>query len=291
MLNIWQYTRMVGRLEKVVQRLYREDRIWKVVGLCVLVMCAFVTVGGFVSGGSSFRNGSFIAKKASSGSLSKSVSISKTGRVHMISNLFGNLMGSKGSEASARDSKWKELEAQPGELATFGAGCYWGTEKFFGIDFNKKFPGSVTATAVGFMGGANPNPTYREVCSGRTGHVEVLQMKYMPEVASFDKLCRFFFTFHDPTTPNRQGNDAGTQYASVIFYHDEKQREIAESVKTELQAKLSNGELKGVYAQNSVATEIRPASDFFAAQVDHQQYLEVNPFGYCNHGIRFEWNE
>ena len=128
-----------------------------------------------------------------------------------------------------------KLNKQPGEeLATFGAGCYWGTEKYFVTNLQKELGRYLLGQAVGFMSAdpdAKPNPTYREVCSGITGHVEVLHMRFDNRLVDYEKLVRFFFTFHDPTTWNKQGNDKGTQYASVIFYHNEKQREIAQMVK------------------------------------------------------------
>eukprot|EP00992_Anisonema_acinus_P009026 TRINITY_DN5211_c0_g1_i1.p1 TRINITY_DN5211_c0_g1~~TRINITY_DN5211_c0_g1_i1.p1 ORF type:complete len:188 (+),score=30.33 TRINITY_DN5211_c0_g1_i1:42-566(+) len=173
------------------------------------------------------------------------------------------------------------------ELATFGAGCYWGTEKFFVKDFQKRFPGSVNRVTVGFMGGSMENPDYRSVCSGKTGHVEVAQVEFDASKARFEDLARFFFTFHDPTTLNRQGNDVGTQYASVIFYHSEEQKKSAETIKAELQTRLSAGGLN--FQASEVATEIRKADVFFPAHDEHQAYLEKNPGGYCNHGIRFQW--
>ena len=99
--------------------------------------------------------------------------------------------------------------------ATLGAGCYWGTEKFLINDFNKKFPGSIDNGAVGFMGGAKKYPTYREVCSGKTGHVEVYDMEYDGKESTYENMLRFFFSFHDPTTIDRQGNDRGSQYVRI----------------------------------------------------------------------------
>jgi peptide-methionine (S)-S-oxide reductase len=121
-----------------------------------------------------------------------------------------------------------------GETLTVGAGCYWGTEKWyakhFAEDWKTNGDGAVLATAVGFMGppGVKPNPTYREVCSGTTGHVEVCQIRYDSTKTTYEDLVSHLFTFHDPTTANRQGNDVGSQYASVIFTHDETQKETAD---------------------------------------------------------------
>ena len=120
------------------------------------------------------------------------------------------------------------------EKATFGAGCYWGTEKYFKEDFGKKkFPTSAIEGKVGFMGltgKEKPDPSYRDVCSGTTGHVEVYDFTFKGDATTYEELCKHFFSFHDPTTLNRQGNDVGTQYGSVIFYHDDAQKDIAEKV-------------------------------------------------------------
>ena len=118
---------------------------------------------------------------------------------------------------------WPKI-SESTQLATFGAGCYWGTEKFYAKDYEKLFPGSILATKVGFMSVKEEKPevvpTYREVCTGTSPYVEVCQLLYDSKLTSFENICRFFFTFHDPTTHNYQGNDRGPQYASVIFYHN-----------------------------------------------------------------------
>eukprot|EP01035_Chromulina_nebulosa_P017171 gene17171-22687_t len=175
--------------------------------------------------------------------------------------------------------------------ACFGAGCYWGTEKFFKIDFgNKIAPGSIKHGAVGFMGPetAKKNPTYREVCSGTTQHVEVYDLEFNGDETTYENLVKHFFTFHDPTTKNRQGNDAGTQYASAIFYYDNKQKEIATRVKSELQSLVNSGKIR--YQGKTVETDIIPATIFYPAHDEHQAYLDKNPGGYCNHAYRFkEW--
>eukprot|EP00613_Pedinella_sp_CCMP2098_P009036 CAMPEP_0171659782 /NCGR_PEP_ID=MMETSP0990-20121206/43835_1 /TAXON_ID=483369 /ORGANISM="non described non described, Strain CCMP2098" /LENGTH=187 /DNA_ID=CAMNT_0012241419 /DNA_START=68 /DNA_END=631 /DNA_ORIENTATION=- len=175
--------------------------------------------------------------------------------------------------------------------ATLGAGCYWGTENYVKNTWGKD--GSVTRSAVGFMGGAGANPSYDAVCSGRTGHVEVLDVdladpKGAGPAVVYENLIRYFFQFHDPTTMNRQGNDAGTQYASVIFVYDEEQRRIATKVKGELQAHLDAGRLKAGFAGKTVSTTIVGAMPFYAAHNSHQDYLQKNPGGYCNHRIRFK---
>ena len=171
-------------------------------------------------------------------------------------------------------------------------GCYWGTEKYIVKDFQKKFPGSIKNAKVGFMSPdpkAMENPSYRQVCSGSTGHVEVLWVE-LSEASDkvYEELIRFFFQFHDPTTMNRQGNDAGTQYASVIFCADQKQKDIAERVKKELQELVTAGKVR--YAEREVVTGIFDLNPFYPAHEEHQAYLEKNPLGYCNHMYRFkEW--
>ena len=180
--------------------------------------------------------------------------------------------------------------------ACFGAGCYWGTEKFFFHMFGTKTDqgGSILKGKVGFMGpkDAPANPTYKEVCSGYTGHVEVYNCEYTGGADYYEKLVRFFFQFHDPTTHRRQGNDVGSQYASVIYCYDTAQSAIANKVKDELQALLDKGELSYAYQERKIMTEIRDATTFYPAHTEHQDYLSVNPGGYCNHRIRFsKWPE
>jgi len=172
-----------------------------------------------------------------------------------------------------------------------GAGCYWGTEKYIVKDFQKKFPGVIKDAKVGFMSphpNAMKNPSYRQVCSGSTGHVEVLNVDLgsdaTPEL--FEELIKFFFSFHDPTTLNRQGNDVGTQYASVIFCSDAEQTKIAEKVMAELQEAIDANKVSA-YQKSKVSTGVVPYTDFYAAHEEHQEYLSKNPLGYCNHRYRF----
>ena len=129
-------------------------------------------------------------------------------------------------------AKWNPTGSQ--ELATLGAGCFWGTEKYFANDFEKKHPGAVLGTSVGFMNpdpNAKPNPSYYSVCQGNTGHVEVLHMMFDNKVVSYEEVLKFFFMFHDPSTLDKQGNDSGSQYASAIFYHSKQQKQTAQKVK------------------------------------------------------------
>lgn len=152
--------------------------------------------------------------------------------------------------------------------ATFGAGCFWGVETAF-----RKIPG-VTDTAVGFMGGTKEEPTYKEVCAGRTGHAEVVQVEYDPSQVDYAKLLEVFWTAHDPTTMNRQGPDVGTQYRSAVFTHDDVQEAAAAALKERLQ-------ISGAFRQ-PIVTEITPAGTFWKAEEYHQQYLQKNGMGACH---------
>jgi peptide-methionine (S)-S-oxide reductase len=152
--------------------------------------------------------------------------------------------------------------------ATFGAGCFWGTQPAF-----HKIPG-VTATAAGYEGGTKPNPTYEEVCSHGTGHAEVVEVDFDPDVVGYNTLLDVFWNNHDPTTLNRQGPDVGTQYRSVIFYHDEEQKELAERSR---QIADQSGRFK-----RPIVTQIVPASAFYRAEEYHQQYLEKHGMASCH---------
>lgn len=156
--------------------------------------------------------------------------------------------------------------------AIFGAGCFWGVEKFF-----RKIPG-VVDTRVGYSGGRIPNPTYEQVCTGRTGHVEVVEVTYDPSKTSYQALLATFFEWHDPTTPDQQGPDIGPQYRSVIFTTDTAQEQAAREAISVLQA-------SGLY-EDPIVTEVVPAPEFWPAEEYHQRYLEKNPLGYCSHKRR-----
>jgi peptide-methionine (S)-S-oxide reductase len=190
--------------------------------------------------------------------------------------------------------------AQPSEetlsnILALGAGCYWGTEKYIRKDFQKKFPNSIKNCAVGFMSPkSNPlykNPSYEQVCTGASGHIEVLYVELNEPEKHFEELIRFFFQFHDPTTKNRQGNDTGFQYASWIFCSDDVQTKIASKVLDELQDAI-NQRAVTCYTNSKITTQISPITEFTKATLYHQQYLEKNPNGYCNHRIRLpQWVE
>lgn len=174
-----------------------------------------------------------------------------------------------------------ELHAElPGtETAYFALGCYWGAEKlFWELD-------GVELTAVGFMGGVTRNPSYKECCSGRTGHAETVKVVFDPSRISYAELLRLFFENHDPTQGNRQGNDVGSQYRSMILVTSPEQRAAAEAVRDEFQPRLTAAGF------GRITTEIVDAGEFFYAEREHQQYLHRNPFGYCPvhaTGVRLE---
>jgi peptide-methionine (S)-S-oxide reductase len=158
------------------------------------------------------------------------------------------------------------------ETALFGLGCFWGAEKAFW-----KIPG-VWVTAVGYAGGITPNPTYREVCTGGTGHNEVVLVVFDPKQVSYAQLVKAFFEAHDPTQGMRQGNDVGTQYRSGIYVADAAQRKIAEA------AKASYAQSLAAKGYGAITTEIVERPAFYFAEDYHQQYLARNPHGYCGLG-------
>lgn len=151
--------------------------------------------------------------------------------------------------------------------ATFGAGCFWGVEAEY-----RKTPG-VLSTQVGYIGGTLKDPTYKDVCTDTTGHAEVVEVTYDPEQVTYEELMAIFWGAHDPTTPNRQGPDLGTQYRSAIFFHDDDQRAAAEASKAELAA---SDRFRG-----PIVTEITAAAEFYPAEEYHQQYLEKRGLATC----------
>jgi peptide-methionine (S)-S-oxide reductase len=158
------------------------------------------------------------------------------------------------------------------ELALFGLGCFWGAERKFWTT-----PG-VVSTSVGYAGGSTPNPTYEEVCSGRTGHAEVVRVVYDPRRASYAELLRVFWEAHDPTQGMRQGNDVGTQYRSAIYTYGDEQARAAEASRQAYQQALAAS------GHGAITTEIASAPEFYYAEDYHQQYLAKNPGGYCGLG-------
>jgi peptide-methionine (S)-S-oxide reductase len=164
------------------------------------------------------------------------------------------------------------------EVAIFGLGCFWGAEEIYW-----QVPG-VWSTSVGYAGGVTPNPTYDEVCSGRTGHTEAVRIVYDPAVVSFADLVKKFFEIHDPTQGMRQGNDVGTQYRSAIYFTTPEQEETARELTEVYGAELKRRRL------GEITTEIKPAPAYYYAEDVHQQYLAKNPYGYrchSNTGVRF----
>jgi peptide-methionine (S)-S-oxide reductase len=158
------------------------------------------------------------------------------------------------------------------ERAIFAMGCFWGAErKFWELD-------GVFSTAVGYTAGQTPNPTYREVCSGMTGHTEAVLVVFDPSVVSYADLLRTFWENHDPTQGMRQGNDVGTQYRSGIYYYSDAQRAEAEASRATYQERLTAA------GRGAITTEILPAPEFYYAEAYHQQYLAKNPGGYCGLG-------
>jgi peptide-methionine (S)-S-oxide reductase len=158
------------------------------------------------------------------------------------------------------------------EQAVFGMGCFWGAEKTFWT-----LPGVYT-TAVGYAGGLTPNPTYKEVCTGRTGHAEVVLVVFDPTQVAYEALLKLFFEKHDPTQGMRQGNDVGTQYRSAVYTHGDAQERAAVAVRDAYQEVLSSR------GYDRITTEIKPAGPFYYAEEPHQQYLAKNPGGYCGLG-------
>jgi len=158
------------------------------------------------------------------------------------------------------------------EKAMFGLGCFWGAEKKFW-----NLPGVYT-TAVGYAAGSTPNPTYREVCTGMTGHNEAVLVVFDPKKITYDDLLKTFWESHDPTQGMRQGNDVGTQYRSGVYYFGEQQRAAAERTRDEYQRALAKA------GYGAITTEILPAPEFYFAEDYHQQYLSKNPDGYCGLG-------
>ena len=165
--------------------------------------------------------------------------------------------------------KMNEADDSKLQVATFGSGCFWCSEAIF-----ERVKG-VTLVVSGYAGGKVDNPSYEEVCSGTTGHAEVIQIKFDPNIVSYDELLEIFWKTHDPTTLNRQGADVGTQYRSVIYYNDDNQKNKAENYKSELNK-------AGIW-KDPIVTEISPLKKFYPAEKYHQDYYEQNPNkGYCS---------
>ncbi len=186
----------------------------------------------------------------------------------MLGVVLGSCAQNKQKSATAKTHETiQTMQNSNLSTATFGGGCFWCTEAIF-----QQLKG-VESVASGYSGGNVKDPSYREVCNGTTGHAEAIQMTFDPSVISYEQLLQVFFTTHDPTTLNQQGADVGTQYRSVIFYHDEAQREAAEKVKKEFAPTIWG---------DKIVTEIASSSEFYTAEEYHQNYFNDNSEqGYC----------
>lgn len=181
-----------------------------------------------------------------------------------------NFVGCNESRTHIKEQEMKNMSTEnvKTDTATFGSGCFWCTEAIF------ERVNGVLDVVSGYSGGHVDNPTYEEVCNGTTGHAECTQITFNPDIIGYDELLEIFWKTHDPTTLNRQGNDAGTQYRSVIFFHNEEQKQKAEYYKQKL------GEEK--IWKDPIVTEISPSTKFYKAEKYHQDYYENNPYqGYC----------
>lgn len=172
----------------------------------------------------------------------------------------------------AKQKLSKSEQKMKTEIALLAGGCFWGVEELF------RQQKGVTNTFVGYTGGKTDNAHYEIVKTGVTGHAEAIQIEFNPELTTFEKLLLFFFKMHDPTTPNQQGNDKGTQYRSAIFYSNEEQKQVAEKV-------IARIEKSGAW-KKPIVTEILPAGKFWPAEEYHQDYLQKNPGGYTCHYVR-----
>jgi peptide-methionine (S)-S-oxide reductase len=197
-------------------------------------------------------------------------------RYSLLSCLLALTIGACGQGGKSADKVPEDMEVSNNvktEKATFGGGCFWCTEAQF------QYLEGVTKVESGYSGGTVPDPTYEQVCTGTTGHAEVIQVTYDPSKISYDELLQAFWQSHDPTQLNRQGNDVGTQYRSVIFYHNENQHELAERYKKKLQE-------SGAY-DKPLVTEIAPISGFYKADAYHQDYYSQNGSQpYCHFVIK-----
>lgn len=183
------------------------------------------------------------------------------------------VMALSGYKINKKDKQMNEEIGLDKAVATFGAGCFWCVEAVF-----QRLEG-VEKVESGYMGGSTKNPTYKEVCTGTTGHVEVTRITYDPKKISYDELLEVFWKTHDPTTLNRQGNDIGTQYRSVVFYHDDTQKALAEKYKAELNA-------AGIF-KAPIVTAIEPKKEFYVAEDYHQNYFNENGSQpYCQMVVR-----
>lgn len=197
----------------------------------------------------------------------------------------------EGGAAAAADTA---ANAEPvTEMATFGGGHFGATEKFFRKDFQDYFARCILGVTVGYTGGIMENPTYRDILTYDTQHIMVAQITFDPKKTSFGALCRFFFTFHDPTVPGRMEWELASHYNSAIFYHSEEQKKEAEKVIAELNDMLEKDEVEfqngGRFDETKVVTEVRPATTFYEGERTYQNYYSRKPWYECEQFIRFKW--
>lgn len=195
----------------------------------------------------------------------------------LISGVVGSIScnDTRGAAPNADKERGREnmSETENTKLATFGGGCFWCVEAVF-----QRLDGVVSVKS-GYSGGMVKDPTYEQICTGKTGHAEVCQVRFDPEKIGFDELLEVFFNTHDPTTKDRQGNDVGTQYRSVVFYHDDKQKQQTEQFIKKLNASDA--------FKDPIVTEVSPLGEFYAAEKYHQNYFNLNPKqGYCRFVIQ-----
>jgi methionine-S-sulfoxide reductase len=196
----------------------------------------------------------------------------RTPKSIFIFSLLGAITGTSAAAAAEPVAAQPAATAPAPETATFAAGCFWGAEELF-----RKVPG-VLSTRVGYTGGRLANPTYRDTSTGGTGHAESVELTFNPARVSYVDLLTLFFKMHDPTTPNRQGNDVGTQYRSAIFFHGDAQKSTAGALMRKIEA-------SGAWKAH-LTTELAPAGIFYPAEEYHQHYLVKHPGGYDNHYLR-----
>lgn len=193
--------------------------------------------------------------------------------ISLLFMIFGTSCGQKNNQPVKKDMTSEQSQNPKAQLATFGSGCFWCSEAIF-----QNVEG-VSKVESGYSGGTVKNPSYEAVCTGQTGHAEVVQLTYDPAVVSYDELLEIFWKTHDPTTLNRQGNDVGTQYRSVIFYHNDEQKRLAETYKEKL-------DKSGAF-DNPIVTEITPYTNFYKAEDYHQNYYNLHGNApYCSYVIQ-----
>lgn len=204
---------------------------------------------------------------------------------------FNSFMGNESSSSLKKNpiQTGDKNDPKMNSRCTLALGCFWGSEHYF----KKRFGTKIAEVQVGYVGGTVASPNYRQVCSGSTGHAEAVTFKFDPNQVSYNELLKFFFSVHNPTTQNRQGNDTGSQYRSAIFFHTPEQKELADQLIKSFNTpgSVENNLLTKAHGCNArVVTTVEDGSQtFYSAEDYHQGYLEANPGGYCNHKIYFTY--